>query len=140
VSGLGRKYKGALIMKANLESVRQMLETRIREVAPTRGLRESIRIHQVADPLDMTQQAAEREIAVHNLDRDSALVQRLRSAIARVNDGSYGVCLHCEEEIATKRLKAIPWAELCIQCQEMADRSASSNETVGITSLYMEAA
>jgi DnaK suppressor protein len=127
-------------MKANLESVRKTLESRIREVAPTRGLRESIRIHQVADPLDMTQQAAEREIAVHNLDRDSALLQRLRSAMTRLNDGSYGVCLQCDEEIAPKRLKAIPWAELCIQCQEMADCSATSKETVGITGRYMEAA
>ena len=127
-------------MKANLQSVRQMLESRMREVSQTRGLRESIRIHQVADPLDMTQQAAEREIAVHNLDRDSALVQRLRSAIARLNDGSYGVCLQCEEEIAPKRLKAIPWAELCIQCQEAADRLITSRETVGITGHYMEAA
>jgi DnaK suppressor protein len=126
-------------MKANLESVRQMLESRIREVAPTRELRESIRIHQVADPLDLTQQAAEREIAVHNLDRDSALVERLRCAISRLNDGSYGVCLQCDEEIAPKRLKAIPWAELCIVCQEMADRLAASKET-GITGHYMEAA
>jgi DnaK suppressor protein len=127
-------------MKANLEAVRQMLESRMREVAPTRGLRESIRIHQVADPLDMTQQAAEREIAVHNLDRDSLLVQRLRSAIARVNDGSYGVCLQCEEEIASKRLKAIPWAELCIQCQDAADRSAGSKEAAGIAGHHREAA
>src|ERR1700693_6643198 len=119
-------------MNANLESVRQMLESRIKEVAPMRGLRESIRIHQVADPLDMTQQAAEREIAVHNLDRDSALGQRIRSAIARLNDGSYGVCLQCEEEIAPKRLKAIPWAELCIRCQETADGLADSKESVRI--------
>jgi DnaK suppressor protein len=127
-------------MKANLESVRQMLESRMREVAPTRGLRELIRIHQVADPLDMTQQAAEREIAVHNLDRNSALVQRLRSAIARLNDGSYGVCLQCEDEIAPKRLKAIPWAELCIECQDAADRLATTKEPVGIASAHMEAA
>jgi DnaK suppressor protein len=127
-------------MKANLESVQKMLESRMREVAPTRGLRESIRIHQVADPLDMTQQAAERDIAVHNLDRDSALVQRLRSAIERLNDGSYGVCLQCAEEIAPKRLKAIPWAELCIQCQESADRLAAIKGTVGIASEHMEAA
>jgi DnaK suppressor protein len=127
-------------MKASLESVRQMLESRMREVAPTRGLRESIRIHQVADPLDMTQQAAEREIAVHNIDRGSAVVQRLRSAINRLNDGSYGVCLQCEEEIAPKRLKAIPWAELCIQCQETADRLTARKETVGIIAHHMEAA
>jgi DnaK suppressor protein len=127
-------------MKTSLESVRQMLESRMREVAPTRGLRESIRIHQVADPLDMTQQAAEREIAVGSLDRGSALVQRLRSAIERLNDGSYGACLQCDKEIASKRLKAIPWAELCIECQEEADRLATGKETAGIAGRHREAA
>ena len=123
-------------MKANLGLVRRVLESQLKEAAPTRGLRESIRINQVADPLDMTQQAAEREVAVLNLDRDTALARRLRSAIERLNDGSYGVCLQCEEDIAPKRLRAIPWAELCIRCQEMADRKVP----VGIAGDWAKAA
>ena len=123
-------------MKSNLGLVRRVLEAQLKEAAPTRGLRESIRINQVADPLDMTQQAAEREVAVLNLERDTALARRLRSAIERLNDGSYGVCLQCEEDIAPKRLKAIPWAELCIHCQEMADRK----EPVGIAGDWAKAA
>ncbi len=118
-------------MKTNLKSVRQILESRLREAAPARGLLESIRIHQLADPVDMTQQAAERDIAMHSLDRGAALVRRLHSAIDRLNDGSYGVCLQCEEDIAPNRLKAIPWAELCINCQETADRLRSQQQSVG---------
>ena len=64
------------------------------------------------------------------LDRESTLIQRLRSAIDRANDGCYGICLQCEEEIAPKRLKAIPWAELCIDCRERADDSASRRERI----------
>jgi DnaK suppressor protein len=79
-------------------------------------------------------------MAVHSLDRESALVQRVRSAIERINDGSYGVCLQCEEEIAPKRLKAIPWAELCIECQEAADRLTTKRETGRIASDRAEAA
>ena len=108
-------------MEGNLELVRQVLESRLKRAAPTRGTRDSIRIDQLADPIDMTQQAAEREITVQNLDRDTALARRLRSAIDRIDAGLYGICLHCEEEIAAKRLKALPWAELCISCQEEAD-------------------
>ena len=112
-------------MQTNHEMARQILKAKLTEAAPTRGFRDSIHIHQAADPVDMTQQAAEREIAVQNLDRESALVRRLRSAIERLDDGSYGVCLQCDEDISQKRLAAIPWAELCIQCQEVADRSTS---------------
>ena len=62
------------------------------------------------------------------LDRESALVRRLRLAIDHMEDGSDGVCLKCEEEITPKHLKARPWAELCIHGQEMADDLASQRE------------
>lgn len=113
-------------MTSNIEAVRRVLESRLRRAPPTRGLRESIHIHQVADPLDSTQLAADREVAVQNLNRESSLSRQLRSAIERLDEGSYGVCLQCEEEIAPKRLNAIPWAELCIHCQENADRAGTA--------------
>lgn len=115
-------------MKADLKLVRQILESRLEEAACSRGLGNSIVIQQFADPIDMTQEAAERDVAVQILDRESTLVRRLGSAIDRIKEGAYGICLQCEEEIASKRLKAIPWAELCIHCQERADDLASQKE------------
>ena len=44
-------------------------------------------------------------------------------------DGSYGVCLHCEEDIKPKRLDAVPWTKYCIRCQEAADRHEFESET-----------
>jgi len=111
----------------DLKSVRQILEAQLKGATSSKTLGDSIRIHQVADPVDMTQEAAERDVAVQLLDRESALARRLRLAIERTKDGSYGLCLHCEDEIAPKRLKAIPWAELCIGCQEKADDLASAS-------------
>jgi DnaK suppressor protein len=116
-------HKERIIMNNNRAAIRRELESHLKRATPGRGVRESIRISQVADPLDMTQQAAEREIAVARLDRDTATVRRLRAAVDRVDDGTYGICLECEEPIAPNRLKAIPWAELCIRCQESADHS-----------------
>ena len=115
-------------MKSNLELFRQALKSKLNEAVATTGLRDSIRIHRVADPIDMTQQAAEREIAMQNLHRGAALVRQLQSAIERIDDGSYGFCLHCEEPISPKRLKAVPWAEFCISCQETADLSNSKSK------------
>ena len=115
-------------MKEDLKVVRQILDSQLKEAASSHALGDAIRIHQVADPIDMTQEAAERDVAVQILDRESALVRRLRSAIDRIEDGSFGICLQCEEEIAPKRLKAIAWAELCVHCQEEADDLASQRE------------
>jgi len=127
-------------MHTNLEAVRQLLETRLKEATQREGLRESIRIQQVADPVDMTLQAAERELAMHGLDRRAGLARQLRSAINRIEDGTYGICCECEEEIAPKRLRAIPWAELCIQCQEAADRFGGRDRAGIVHDDYSEAA
>jgi len=40
-------------------------------------------------------------------------------ALDRMNAGDYGVCLSCDEPIAEKRLKALPWARYCVVCQEL---------------------
>ena len=115
-------------MQNNLELFRQVLKSKINEAVATTGLRDSIRIQQVADPIDMTQQAAEREMALQNLHRGATLFRQLRSAMERLDDGSHGICLQCEEPISPKRLKAVPWADFCIGCQETADQSNSKTE------------
>ncbi len=127
-------------MKADLRLARQILEAHLKEATSNNVLAHSIRIDQVADPIDMTQEAAERDLVVQLLDRESALVRRLRSALDRINDGSYGVCLQCDEEIAPKRLKAIPWAQLCIDCQEKADSLTIRNSRGQAAEEWTEAA
>jgi RNA polymerase-binding transcription factor len=116
------------VMQSDLELLRQVLKSKINEAVATSGSRDSIRSQQVADPIDMTQQAAEREMAMQNLHRGAALFRQLRSAMTRLDDGSYGICLQCEEPISPKRLNAVPWDEFCISCQETADQSSSKRE------------
>lgn len=126
--------------KDNLESIRQLLESHLKDAARAKESRESIHIQQAADPIDMTTQAAERELAMHSLDRHTMVARQLRLAIARIKDGTYGICTECEEEIAPKRLKAIPWAQLCVRCQEKADRSSENGWGVSTAHDYREAA
>ena len=58
----------------------------------------------------------------------------------RIEHSSYGVCLECEEPISPKRLKAIPWAERCIVCQEWADRAGANSKMEIVTNLQANAA
>jgi DnaK suppressor protein len=104
--------------------VRQTLKAKLKEASSINKSSECLLINQIADPADMTREAADRDVAVQILNNESTLVRRLRAAIERTMDGSYGICLHCEDEIASKRLIAIPWAELCIRCQEASDSGA----------------
>ena len=109
--------------KSELNKFKKILETKQEELERIVRNRDAITIEKSADALDEVQHAAERELAIRNLDRESQLLRSVRLALRRVQDGSFGTCLHCEEEISPKRLAAVPWAAFCIQCQEQADRN-----------------
>jgi DnaK suppressor protein len=109
--------------KSEMNRIRKTLEARQSELAKVLRNREGIAIEKSPDALDEVQHAAERELAIRNLDRESHLLRNVRAALRRMEEGSYGICLHCEEEISPKRLEAVPWAAYCIKCQEIADRN-----------------
>jgi len=109
--------------KTELNKFKEVLETKQAELMHVLRNREGITIEKSPDALDEVQNAAERELAIRNLDRESQLLRNVRAALARIDEGTYGVCIHCEEDISPKRLHAVPWAPYCIQCQETADRN-----------------
>ncbi len=104
------------------ETYKAMLEAKRAQLSAGLRNREDIAIEKSPDSIDEVQFAGERELAIRNLDRDSNLLRNVNGALRRIADGSYGVCLHCEEEIKPRRLDAVPWAKYCIRCQEAADR------------------
>ena len=108
--------------KTELNKYKALLEAKQAELAGGLRNREGIAIEKTADALDEVQLAGERELAIRNLDRESNLLRSVRAALGRMADGSYGTCLHCEEDISPKRLNAVPWTAYCIKCQEAADR------------------
>ncbi len=109
--------------KSELNKYRNVLEAKQAELVQLVRNRDGIAIEKCPDALDEVQYATERELAIRNLDRDSSLLRNVRAALCRIEDGSFGVCVHCEEDISPKRLAAVPWTTFCIQCQELADRS-----------------
>ena len=108
--------------KTDLEKFRNTLETKRSELSGSLRNRDEIVIEKAPDALDEVQLAGERELAIRNLDRDSNMLRQIRRALGRIADGSYGVCLHCDEDISPKRVNAVPWAAYCIKCQEQVDR------------------
>jgi DnaK suppressor protein len=106
-----------------------MLEATKTELSLGPRSREDIAVQNTADTLDAVQFAGERDLAINNLNRETKLLRSIRSALARIDDGSYGVCLHCDEPINPKRLDAVPWAEYCLDCQEQAEREGSDSNT-----------
>jgi len=64
-------------------------------------------------------------LVVTLLNRHTQMFRRVKAALHRVEEGTYGTCLTCEESISVKRLQAVPWAELCLRCQERSDLKAA---------------
>ena len=109
--------------KFELSKYQDVLETKQAELVQLVRNRAGIAIEKSPDAFDEVQHAAEREMAIRTLDRESILLRNVRAARRRIEEGSFGVCLHCEEDISPKRLAAVPWTAFCLQCQELADRS-----------------
>jgi DnaK suppressor protein len=65
--------------------------------------REGILIEKAADELDEITTALERDIAVQKLDRESRLLRQILGALSRIESGTFGTCLHCDDEISRKR-------------------------------------
>jgi DnaK suppressor protein len=105
-----------------LEQFKKILQDQMAATEQPLRRREEIAVENAPDTIDRVQRAAERDLAIRQIESDFTRLQSLRLSLERIADGSYGTCLRCDDEIGMKRLKAVPWASFCIRCQDLADR------------------
>jgi DnaK suppressor protein len=109
--------------KTELSRFQIILNAKIIELEQLIRHRDGIRVERSADQLEEIQQASERPLAVCNLDRHFSHLRNVRAALRRTQEGSFGICQQCDDEIAPKRLVAVPWAQFYIRRREAVDRS-----------------
>ncbi|MGB9605279.1 MAG: TraR/DksA family transcriptional regulator [Bryobacteraceae bacterium] len=126
------------MQEKDLEKYRAMLEARQAELLQVLRRRDGIAVEKAADALDEVRLAADRELMIHTLDRESLQLREIRAALARIEDGTYGICLNCEEPIPAKRLDAIPWAAYCVRCQEAIDAQRAAESGAGVLEALLE--
>jgi RNA polymerase-binding transcription factor len=79
------------------------------------------------DPTDRASMESNRNSVLRIRDRERKLIFKIQEALQRLDNGEYGVCEQCGEEIGIDRLKARPVTTLCIGCkssQEIEERKA----------------
>ncbi|MBU4186203.1 MAG: RNA polymerase-binding protein DksA [Proteobacteria bacterium] len=74
-------------------------------------------IDSCADFADMASFEIDRTLMLRIRDRESRLIRKIKKALERIEDGVFGICERCGEEISIKRLKARPVTTLCIKCK-----------------------
>jgi DnaK suppressor protein len=108
--------------KSDINGFRILLTRKNVKLTSKLTRRDDIAVEHSPDTLDAVPRASARGMATGNLERESKMLREVRTALTRIEYGSYGICLNCDEEIGTKRLRAVPWTSLCIACQELDDQ------------------
>jgi DnaK suppressor protein len=73
---------------------------------------------------DMATDNFDREFSLDLATNEQKLLNHIDEALAKFQDGSYGSCENCNKVISMKRLKAVPYAHLCIKCQDTAEKNS----------------
>jgi DnaK suppressor protein len=101
---------------------RAALEHKLAELTAGFQDRSGLAVENSADILDTIRMATDRDVLVQSMNINAQVLSDVREALTRLGKGEYGVCEDCDESISPRRLQAIPWARVCVKCQEARDR------------------
>jgi DnaK suppressor protein len=107
--------------KTEMNRFRAILTAKVAELGRFTRHRDGIAVERSADQLDEIEAASQRALAVCNLDREFNQLRNARAALRRIQEGNFGTCQECDEDIHPRRLAAVPWALFCRRCQEALD-------------------
>jgi len=102
------------VLRAFLESERARLQAVIAQSEAEGGANLGYGNHMADDASEAFEQA--KELALHQ--NAGRLLVQVEEALARFDQASYGLCVHCGEEIDPARLEALPYVALCLRCQQ----------------------
>lgn len=72
---------------------------------------------------DIATATFDREMASTLEENSNHVLEEIDAALARIDDGTYGLCEHCRRPIVAERLEALPWATLCIEDKRKQERA-----------------
>ena len=103
-----------------LMAFRDILENQLAELERKAGATVSDLLLQsigAADLLDLTTMESDRSFTLRIRDRERMLIRKIKAALRRIQEGTYGECDECGEDISIARLQARPVTNYCIRCK-----------------------
>jgi DnaK suppressor protein len=116
------------------ESYKKLLSQRLGDVwAATNGIAAGMTDprDQSADPIDRASTESQTAFAFRIRERERVLIRKIEYALSKLEDGTFGICEECGEEISERRLLARPVAALCIKCKEKQESGEKIRESGG---------
>ena len=121
-------------MKPKTATYRKILEKKAEEVRSSMSAQKAAqvvsRLDVPSDEGDLSQHHHEEWIFLNRNTIDMKLLREISDALHRIDQGTYGICMECEEPISSKRLDAVPWARFCVTCQEAIANRIADGEMV----------
>jgi DnaK suppressor protein len=103
----------------NIKTLRDKAQELRRRMSAEKAAAIVSRLEDPSDSGDLSQQSHEEWLFLNRNNLEKSLLREVEEAMARVQEGTYGICQECEEPISPKRLQALPWAKFCVRCQEV---------------------
>jgi DnaK suppressor protein len=109
-------------------------EHRIKSINRSRLAAKEIKLENTEDECDLATISHERDLLLNLHESDYTHLRHIQEALRVLDRGQYGECVRCGEDINEKRLRAVPWATMCIRCQEETEieHTASSMVLAGL--------
>ena len=76
---------------------------------------------------DMAADTYERELSMNLVSSEQEVLYQIDDALKRIDEGTYGICQQCNKPITLTRLKAVPYASMCIACQRQQESQKSKS-------------
>jgi RNA polymerase-binding transcription factor len=139
------------ISRARYTELKKMLEDRRRELqaevqGKMRGVREEGtwggKLNEVLDAVESAEADIQEDIEFALVQMKSETLNKVNDALVRLERGDYGFCYECGEEIAEKRLRALPFAVRCKDCEQAREtaeqRERQQAQRRGASSLFLD--
>src|SRR5262245_30871666 len=137
--------------QSRYSELKQMLENRRREIraevqGKMRGVREEGswggKLNEVLDAVESAEADIQEDIEFALVQMKSETLNKINDALVRLEQGDYGYCFECGEEIAEKRLRALPFAVRCKDCEEAREAAEQRQRQLaarrGSSSLFLD--
>jgi DnaK suppressor protein len=111
----------------HLADRRTAVEVKLEELTGVFRDRSELAIENSADILDTIQMATNRDVLTQRMNINSRMLGDVRRALDSLENGDYGMCEDCDEPISPRCLDVVPWARVCVKCQEARDRCRAAN-------------
>src|SRR6478609_5451444 len=137
--------------RSRYTELKQMLEERRRKIqaevqGKMRGVREEGawggKLNEVLDAVESAEADIQEELEFSLVQMKSETLNKINDALVRLDQGSYGNCFECGDEIGEKRLRALPFAVRCKDCEESRETAEQRERQLtarrGTSSLFMD--